>query len=71
MQMKAAGFCEDGKQNGKESDVDCGGPDCPKCGVRRRCLDSKDCKVGRNHCAVLLSPVPPSSPVPASHATKG
>lgn len=27
--------CTDGKQNGKETGVDCGGPDCPPCGDGR------------------------------------
>jgi hypothetical protein len=35
--------CSDGITDGKETDVDCGGPDCPKCGVARACQVGTDC----------------------------
>jgi hypothetical protein len=35
--------CSDGIQNGNESDVDCGGPDCLRCGFGQRCASQSDC----------------------------
>ena len=37
------GTCFDGVKNGKESDVDCGGNTCPKCGVGKDCRNGTDC----------------------------
>lgn len=34
--------CMDGKKDGSETDVDCGGP-CPACGTGLHCLDAHDC----------------------------
>jgi len=38
----AQATCTDGVQNGKESDVDCGGP-CPKCPKGKKCYADADC----------------------------
>jgi hypothetical protein len=35
--------CRDGVKNGSESDVDCGGPDCPRCTTGKRCNSRADC----------------------------
>ena len=35
--------CSDGVFNGEESDVDCGGPVCSKCGLGADCLSNRDC----------------------------
>ncbi len=35
-------LCTDGRQSGRESDVDCGGP-CGKCGDGRSCASDADC----------------------------
>lgn len=35
--------CDDGVRNGKESDVDCGGPVCPACVAKKVCNTSSDC----------------------------
>jgi hypothetical protein len=35
--------CTDGVQNGSESDVDCGGPDCPGCAHGSICFENGDC----------------------------
>lgn len=35
--------CDDGIQNGEESDVDCGAAGCPACGVGEGCVDNLDC----------------------------
>ncbi|MEM9458200.1 MAG: hypothetical protein AAGF11_28755 [Myxococcota bacterium] len=35
--------CVDGLQNGEETDVDCGGPDCAPCGDGQMCEDNFDC----------------------------
>lgn len=40
------GECNDDYTNGRESDEDCGGPDCMKCGLGRRCNESSDCELG-------------------------
>ena len=39
------GSCEDGKKNGDETDVDCGGA-CKKCGESRGCKAPADCTSG-------------------------
>lgn len=38
------GSCKDGIRNGQETDVDCGGPTCPTCGLGRMCLGAGDCQ---------------------------
>jgi hypothetical protein len=35
--------CTDGKQDGKETDVDCGGGVCPTCGTGKDCGKAADC----------------------------
>lgn len=50
--------CMDGKKNGKETDVDCGGPTCMKCGLGNACAAQGDCGVGNcinNVCAYAKS----------------
>ena len=45
--------CMDKLKNGSELDVDCGGPDCPKCGLGQACGMDADCGVGvclKNKC---------------------
>ena len=43
----ASGTCEeDGKQNGEETDTDCGGTFCPACGSGRKCKANSDCVAG-------------------------
>eukprot|EP00735_Rhodelphis_limneticus_P006197 TRINITY_DN18571_c0_g1::TRINITY_DN18571_c0_g1_i1::g.1122::m.1122 TRINITY_DN18571_c0_g1::TRINITY_DN18571_c0_g1_i1::g.1122 ORF type:complete len:219 (+),score=14.07,EphA2_TM/PF14575.1/2.7e+03,EphA2_TM/PF14575.1/2.6e+03,EphA2_TM/PF14575.1/0.49,Holin_LLH/PF09682.5/0.21 TRINITY_DN18571_c0_g1_i1:95-751(+) len=39
----ATATCEDKIKNGLESDVDCGGADCPPCAVNLQCLNATDC----------------------------
>src|SRR5262249_10933775 len=39
----------DGIKNGSETDVDCGGPDAPKCGEGKGCLGDGDCDVACNY----------------------
>lgn len=36
--------CRDGVKNGRETDVDCGGPGCPGCADRRACFINADCQ---------------------------
>ncbi len=38
------GHCLDGVQDGDESDVDCGGSDCPPCRIGQRCIGPGDCR---------------------------
>ncbi|MDC0716620.1 lamin tail domain-containing protein [Nannocystis bainbridge] len=35
--------CDDELQNGDETDLDCGGPDCPACGESQACAVDLDC----------------------------
>jgi hypothetical protein len=35
--------CTDGKKNGSETGVDCGGPNCPRCATGQGCVDRADC----------------------------
>jgi hypothetical protein len=49
-----AATCTDGVKNGAETDVDCGGPSCPACGLDRTCNVPVDCAPGacaNGHCA--------------------
>jgi hypothetical protein len=39
--------CSDGVKNGNETDVDCGGPDCPPCANGRLCDSNTDCGTAR------------------------
>lgn len=38
--------CQDGIQNNKETDVDCGGGLCPPCALNRVCAANEDCSSG-------------------------
>jgi hypothetical protein len=38
--------CSDGIKNGAETDVDCGGPDCPPCATGKACQSASDCASG-------------------------
>jgi hypothetical protein len=42
----AAPTCSDGIRNGNETDVDCGGPTCPKCATGKTCASGTDCVSG-------------------------
>jgi hypothetical protein len=42
----SAPVCTDGTQDGSETDVDCGGPDCSPCAVGKRCQVNSDCSSG-------------------------
>ncbi|NUQ77482.1 MAG: hypothetical protein HUU21_28425, partial [Polyangiaceae bacterium] len=35
--------CANAAQDGAETDIDCGGPDCNKCGTNKNCMMSSDC----------------------------
>jgi hypothetical protein len=53
-----AATCSDGKKNGAESDVDCGGMACPKCADGKGCLFAADCESGmcnNNVCQPMVS----------------
>lgn len=43
-QSDSAPRCDDALPNGAESDVDCGGADCPPCGLDQRCRQDRDCR---------------------------
>lgn len=38
--------CIDNAKNGSETDVDCGGADCPRCDDKKACIVANDCKSG-------------------------
>jgi hypothetical protein len=38
--------CDDGRRNGTESDIDCGGAECQKCATDRGCGTGSDCASG-------------------------
>jgi Cys-rich repeat protein len=40
---KCVGYCEDKKLDALESDVDCGGPLCPRCDKGKACTAASDC----------------------------
>jgi alpha-tubulin suppressor-like RCC1 family protein len=46
--------CSDTVQNGKETDVDCGGP-CPKCDDKKKCQSDADCINGNCNGGVCIS----------------
>lgn len=35
--------CDDGLVSGEQTDVDCGGPNCPSCDIGQSCLEERDC----------------------------
>jgi hypothetical protein len=41
--------CKDGTLNGSETDIDCGGPDCPPCEDEQLCRADADCR--SKHCS--------------------
>ena len=46
MDASDAGLCSDGKKDGAETDVDCGGPACAPCADGLVCIAPHDCKSG-------------------------
>ena len=38
--------CDDGIRNGAETDIDCGGGQCPRCEQNSRCVNGSDCVTG-------------------------
>ncbi len=48
--------CTDKSQNGAETDVDCGGPTCPKCASGRWCKAAADCWSGVCNAGVCAFP---------------
>ncbi|MCB9508234.1 MAG: hypothetical protein H6697_11305 [Myxococcales bacterium] len=47
--------CDSRRQDGRETDVDCGGPDCAACGNGAMCLENTDC-TSRSCRGVCLGP---------------
>jgi hypothetical protein len=41
-----SGSCTDHIRDGEETDIDCGGPTCPPCGLEQICLSDQDCGSG-------------------------
>jgi hypothetical protein len=60
-------LCEDGIRDGEETDIDCGGPICPKCMDGQDCLSYTDCQgrdcfsqMGVCQCGVPTPACPPT-----------
>jgi len=43
LEAEAEGSCDDQVKDGSETDVDCGGGQCPACGPNKACLVDSDC----------------------------
>ncbi|MEZ4302855.1 MAG: SBBP repeat-containing protein [Polyangiaceae bacterium] len=54
----APAACDDGVKNGAESDIDCGGPDCPTCPDGSPCTEPADCQSALCHMGVCCSVSP-------------
>ena len=52
----AAASCTDSVKNGGETDVDCGGPSCPKCELGKGCGAASDCSTGQCNATVCVGP---------------
>ncbi len=56
-----ANACANGKMDGAETDIDCGGGTCGKCDVTKACASDGDCKTGScSHLYCALVSVPPN-----------
>ncbi len=44
--LTLAANCSDGTRNGTETDIDCGGADCPACMDSQACEEASDCTTG-------------------------
>jgi hypothetical protein len=53
-----APHCKNGVKDSTETDVDCGGPDCPKCGYHKLCSVPGDCQPGL--VCFTMGPPPPA-----------
>ena len=61
------GYCiaktEDGIKSGAETDVDCGGPTAPACGIDKMCKVLSDCTVNEGWCKTMSSIMDPNTGV--------
>jgi hypothetical protein len=48
-----SGACANGIKDGSETDVDCGGGDCPACEDGKKCAEDADCLGGE--CSLRLT----------------
>jgi hypothetical protein len=55
--VSEAGDCQNGVQDGDESDVDCGGSGCGKCAVAKKCGTDDDCYYGGCTDGVCAAPL--------------
>ena len=59
--------CTNGMMDSAETDVDCGGGDCPRCNIGLACTEDGDCSSDAcvsNICAESPTPVPTPVPIP-------
>ena len=41
--FKRRSTCTNNIKDGNETDIDCGGPNCPPCKIRQKCIKNRDC----------------------------
>lgn len=60
--------CSDAAKNQRETDVDCGGPNCSACPNGKTCTENTDCisELCESDVCVAVPPVPPVSSIPQS-----
>jgi hypothetical protein len=61
--VEAVGTCTDNTQNNAETDIDCGGGTCPKCGSGQKCNADSDCRTGTCSAGKCLDGFAATAPV--------
>jgi len=61
--VEAGGTCTDNTQNNAETDVDCGGGACPKCGSSMKCNADTDCRTGTCTAGKCTDGFAPTAPI--------
>jgi hypothetical protein len=61
--------CYDKEKNGQETDVDCGGPKCPRCEDGKACATANDCR--SKTCEASVCAAPPKAPTCYDNAKNG
>ncbi len=59
----SAGSCTDEATNGNETDIDCGGGTCDKCGAGKICKADTDCKSGKCDSGKCADPFAPTGTI--------
>ncbi|HEX7506733.1 MAG TPA: hypothetical protein VF550_08160, partial [Polyangia bacterium] len=61
--VEAVGTCTDNTQNNAETDIDCGGGTCPRCGSGQKCDADSDCRTGTCSAGKCLDGFAATAPV--------